>query len=108
MLALDMPNPRPLLFRGAAKYPNDDMLHPSNKWHYIDETGKDMGPVSLEEIKGMFYKDELLGTSRVWLPGMEEWSEIDKVPALRGYLSEQRACAPFTASGIASLTDTVL
>ena len=84
------------------------MLHPSNKWHFIDETGKDKGPVSLEEMRGLFYKDELLGTSRVWLPGMEEWSERDKVPALRGYLSEQRACAPFTASGIASLTDTVL
>ena len=90
-------SPKLFLSARAAKYPNDDMLHPSNKWHFIDETGKDKGPVSLEEIRGMFYKDELLGTSRVWLPGMDEWSEIDKIPVLRNHLSEQRACAPLTS-----------
>jgi hypothetical protein len=74
-----------------ARYPNDDMMHPSNTWHYIDETGKDKGPVGLEELRGLFYEEQILGSSKVWLPGMEAWEEIDKVTRLREYLSTHRA-----------------
>jgi len=94
-----------------ARYPNDDMMHPSNQWHYIDETGKDKGPVGLEELRGMFYEDQLLGSSKVWLPGMETWEEIDKVTRLREYMSAQRATDPrskllFDADGFVSKMNT--
>lgn len=60
---------------------------PLSEWHYIDVNGRQMGPVSFEDLAILWSDGLINGDSYVWRVGMSDWARVKNVEALYEDLS---------------------
>lgn len=54
-------------------------LLPAKEWFYIDEDGKQHGPVTMEVMKKLWDDDLITGATFVWSEGMDKWKRVREV-----------------------------
>ncbi|HEX5790983.1 MAG TPA: GYF domain-containing protein [Luteolibacter sp.] len=52
-------------------------------WHYSKE-GRQLGPVSSEELRSMIAAGTVLGTDLAWREGLADWMPVSKIAELHG------------------------
>lgn len=57
-------------------------MNTSEEWHYIDATGQQLGPISIEQLKQLTNVGVVNEQTQVWSEGMEEWVLASAVEGL--------------------------
>jgi hypothetical protein len=60
---------------------NIDMVNVMSGWHYY-RNGQQVGPITLNELKGAIERGEVDGDTLVWQAGMAKWIRVRKLPDL--------------------------
>lgn len=72
-------------------------MNTSQEWHYIDATGQQLGPISIEQLKQLTNVGVINEQTQVWSEGMEEWVFASAVEGLlpeTSLLSSKEAQVP--------------
>src|SRR5438128_5795828 len=72
---------------GAAASENTDAqkgkLSSRGEWYYVDEAGKQRGPISKGKLQDLLRRGDLNDTNHVWNPSkMKSWQAINSLPEL--------------------------
>lgn len=61
----------------AIKQPRDKTSKGHDEqWYYVDSDGKEIGPISREDLLGLWQTGSLLSSTLVWKEGLEDWFAI--------------------------------
>lgn len=58
-------------------------------WFYLDETRKQLGPVSFDIIKGAWKEGKIGPSTFLWSEGMENWKKLENLHEMKEYLSAE-------------------
>ena len=58
-------------------------------WHYVDDKGENAGPITFEQLQGLWKSKGLSDQSYVWNEEMSEWKVVETIPNLTELLQKE-------------------
>ena len=55
----------------------------NSKWYYTDNTGAQVGPVSISELKTLISEGRVPSSGLAWTEGMSNWQSFSQIPELQ-------------------------